>query len=86
MFIMVDMDLIFWSDLNVEYVVTEENDEDDEDDDDEESDDANIYDEIAIKKEEEEFANLDKILMKQVRFKLKIFWCYQKKLFITTLY
>ena len=53
--------------MNVEYVVTEENDEDDDDEEDEESDDANIYDEIAIKKEEEEFANLDKILMKQVR-------------------
>jgi len=54
-----------FSDLNVEYVVTEENDDDDEEDDDE-SDEANVYDEIAIKKEEEEFANLDKILMKQV--------------------
>ena len=53
------------ADLNVEYVVTEENDEDEEDDD--ESDEANIYDEIAIKKEEEEFAALDKILMQQVK-------------------
>ena len=56
--------------MNVEYVVTEENDEEDDDEEDEESDDANIYDEIAIKKEEEEFANLDKILMKQVNRKL----------------
>jgi len=53
-------------DINVEYVVTEEND--DEDEEDEDSDEANIYDEVAIKKEEEEFANLDKILMKQVGF------------------
>ena len=60
------------TDLNVEYVVTEENDEEDDDEEDEESDDANIYDEIAIKKEEEEFANLDKILMKQVNRKLQL--------------
>ena len=48
--------------------MTEENDDEDEDDeDDDDSDEANIYDEIAIKKEEEEFAALDKILMQQVK-------------------
>lgn len=53
-------------DLNVEYVVTEENDDDEEDDDEDgDSDDVAIFDEIALKKEEEEFANLDKILIKQ---------------------
>jgi hypothetical protein len=48
-------------------VVTGDNDDDEDEEDDDDSDEANIFDEIAIKKEEEEFANLDKILMKQVR-------------------